>query len=265
MIGVFDSGIGGLTVVKALKRLSPSYPILYLGDTARTPYGSKSKRTIIKYSLKNAEFLVRQGARIIVIACNTASSCAPEAIRERFGLPVFEVIGPGAQAAVKVSRKQRIGVIGTRATIVSKAYEQRIQQIQPNAKVYGTPCPLLVPLVEEGWLSKPETAMIIKKYLHPLKNLQIDTLILGCTHYPVLKQLIQRKIGSRVVLVDSAEAAAEKVHAYLRNSGNHSGNHLFDRKIQPESRIFITDTTEQFCKTARLILKDPIPMQIVDL
>ena len=237
-IGVFDSGIGGLTVVRALLERLPDHPIVYLGDTARTPYGNKSAQTIIRYSLNNTDFLVRHGAKIIVIACNTASSYSADAIREKFGVAVFETITPGAALAVAQSRNKRIGVIGTRATIASSVYDKRIKSICPEARIHSKPCPLLVPLVEEGWLRKPETVMIIKKYVHPLKSKQIDTLILGCTHYPVLKKLIQQKVGKRVVLVDSAEAIASDVENYLQKEKKSS---------MPEAsagnlRIFITDT-----------------------
>ena len=262
MIGVFDSGIGGLTVVRALMDLLPGQDIIYLGDTARTPYGSKSRDTIIRYSLNNTEFLVRHGAKIIVIACNTASSHAYEAVRSKFQMPVFEVIGPGAQLAVQRSKRLKIGVIGTRATISSGIYERKIHDIQTSAKVVMTPCPLLVPLVEEGWLNKPETAMIIRKYLAPLKTRQIDTLILGCTHYPVLRNVIQRKIGTRVALVDSAEAIAVQVHRHFN---------LLDSEasVNPAGkgrcRIYVTDTADQFKKTAQLILRQRLFIEQADI
>lgn len=261
MIGVFDSGIGGLTVVRALLDRLPDQDIIYLGDTARTPYGSKSAATIIKYSLKNTEFLLRQGARFIVIACNTASSYAFQAVRDQFQLPVFEVIGPGARLAVHRSKRLRIGVIGTRATIASGVYEAKIKQENPQAQVFTACCPLLVPLVEEGWIRKPETTMIVRKYLHPLKTRQIDTLILGCTHYPVLRQAIQRKIGARVTLVDSAEAMAEQIAAFVGTpppvqTQQWSGHRL---------TIFVTDVAEQFRKTAQLILRHPVTIHQADL
>lgn len=261
MIGVFDSGIGGLTVVRALLDRLPNHDITYLGDTARTPYGSKSADTIIRYSLNNTEFLLRLGAQIIVIACNTASSYAFEAVRDQFKMPVFEVIGPGARLAVRRSKKGRIGVIGTRATVASRIYEEKIKQAQNRALVFAVPCPLLVPIVEEGWVRKPETAMIVRKYLQPLKTRQIDTLILGCTHYPVLRAVIQRKIGSQVALVDSAEAIAEQVGNYLQAPIPEESDACESRRLN----IFVTDTAEQFRKTAQLILRRPIPIQHADL
>jgi glutamate racemase len=262
VIGVFDSGIGGLTVVRALLDHSPGQDIIYLGDTARTPYGSKSSDTIVKYCLNNTEFLIRRGAHIIVIACNTASSYAYDAVRSTFDVPVFEVIGPGSELAVQRSRSQRIGVIGTRATVASGTYQKRIRAIAPEAKVFMVPCPLLVPLVEEGWLKRPETAMIVRKYLAGLKTKQIDTLILGCTHYPVLRDLIQRKIGSRVKLVDSAEAVARQVSRHLESEDNAS----FSPISSPgQCRIYVTDTADQFQKTAHFLLKKKVPVEHADI
>ncbi len=261
MIGVFDSGIGGLTVVKALLEQVPGHDITYLGDTARTPYGSKSADTIIRYSINNTGFLLRKGARLIVIACNTASSYAFEAVREQYHLPVFEVIEPGARQAVERSRRLRIGVIGTRATIASGGYERAIKALRPEAKVVTAACPLLVPLVEEGWVRKAETAMIVRKYMHPLKTMQIDTLILGCTHYPVLRKVIQRKIGARVVLVDSADAIAQRVgHYFKTHPSNGPANDQPGRL-----KIFVTDTADQFQKSARLILGRPVNIELADL
>lgn len=263
MIGVFDSGIGGLTVVRALLEHLPGQQIVYLGDTARTPYGSKSSQTIIKYCLNNTKFLVRHGADIIVIACNTASSYAYDAVCEAYNeIPVFEVIGPGAQLAVERSHNKRIGVIGTRATIASGVYEKRIHTLWPKAAVYTTPCPLLVPLVEEGWLKRPETAMIVRKYLSDMKNKQIDTLILGCTHYPVLKPVIQIKIGRRVQLVDSSEAIALQIAHHLKSKANNSNEFSLAEDL---CRVYVTDTAEQFRKSARLILKNKVVIQHADI
>ena len=262
MIGVFDSGIGGLTVVRALLDHFPGHDIIYLGDTARTPYGSKSSHTIVKYSLNNTEFLVRKGAGTIVIACNTASSYAYDSVRRNFNMPVYEVIGPGSQLAVQRSRKLRIGVIGTRATIASGIYEKKIKAVAPEAKVFQMACPLLVPLVEEGWFEKPETNRIVRKYLSGLKTKQIDTLILGCTHYPVLRDIIQRKIGSRVKLVDSAEAVARQVSHDLKTP---------DPALSPpisssaQCRIYVTDAAEQFQKTAQYILRKKVPIELADI
>ncbi len=259
MIGIFDSGIGGLTVVRALMEIVPKAPLVYLGDTARTPYGNKSAATIKANAFEAASFLVKKGARILVIACNTVSSYAAEELEEHFKLPVFEVVGPGVDLALKVSRKLRIGVIGTRATVESQVYPRRILQLNPQAKVFSAACPLLVPLVEEGWLNRPETNRIVKKYLHPLKVKQIDTLILGCTHYPLLKKTIQRKIGMRVTLVDSAHALALRVKAFLEADGR-GGLQSGDFCHGDTCVIYVTDDAGQFRETAGLILKKTIPV-----
>lgn len=261
MIGIFDSGIGGLTVVRSLMEHLPGYDIIYFGDTARTPYGSKSPETLIGYALENTEFLLNRGAKIIVMACNTTSSVAAESLVERFDIPIFEVITPAAEISIKTSRKLRIGVIGTRATIKSGIYEKKIKAMKPEAKVYSAACPLLVPLVEEGWLKKPETAMIIKKYLHPLKVRQIDTLILGCTHYPLLKDKIQKKIGKKVSVIDSSIAVSEKVKDFLENHTE------IDNMLTKngEFRLFVSDVTDQFEKTARTTLKRNVLLEHVKI
>jgi glutamate racemase len=261
MIGVFDSGIGGLTVVRALMQEIPSYTIAYFGDTARTPYGSKSRQTVIQYALEDSEFLMKQGAKIIVIACNTASSAATEILMENFPLPIFEVISPAVELAVQSSKRLRIGVIGTRATIASGIYEKKIREIAPRAKVYSVPCPLLVPLVEEGWLNKSETRIIVKKYLHPLKEKQIDTLILGCTHYPILKDIIQHKIGKRVTLIDSSLAVANKIKNFLRTHPAINTTMVRDTA----SEFFVSDVTPQFEKTAEALLKKHIRLESIRL
>lgn len=261
MIGIFDSGIGGLTVVRALMDELPGYDMIYFGDTARTPYGSKSETTVIDYSLQNTEFLIRQGARMIVIACNTASSLATDALRAHFDLPIFEVITPAVALALEESPKARIGVIGTRATIASGIYEKKIKAQAQAARVFSTPCPLLVPLVEEGWLKKPETRMIVKKYLHPLKTRQIDTLILGCTHYPFLKSIIQHKIGARVRVISSSTAVAEQIRMFL------SGSPDIDGTLSKNGRtdFFVSDLTPQFEKTAGIVIRQPIVLKQVRL
>lgn len=261
MIGIFDSGIGGLTVVRAIMDEMPGYDIAYFGDTARTPYGTKSGSTVIDYSLQNTEFLLNQGAEIIVMACNTASSVATDALKEKFDLPIYEVITPAVECALDVTKKSIIGVIGTRATISSNIYEKKIKKENPDAKVYSVPCPLLVPLVEEGWLKKPETRMIVKKYLHPLKTKQIDTLILGCTHYPVLKSIIQHKIGKRVRIIDSSIAIARQIKTFLASSPE------TDRKLSKNSKadFFVSDITPQFEKTAKTVIRKHIVLKHVSL
>lgn len=206
-IGVFDSGIGGLTVLKELALQFPHESFVYLGDTARLPYGAKSASTIRKYCEQNIEFLQSLDVKAIVIACNTASAQMFE--HEFEGLPVYNVIEPGAKRALSVSENQRIGVLGTRATINSQAYTKQIKLISPSAQVFDQACPLFVPLAEEGWDADPITNLIVYRYLSPLMEKQIDTLILGCTHYPILKNSISRVTGKSVELVDSGEAIAQ--------------------------------------------------------
>ncbi|MBW1849406.1 MAG: glutamate racemase [Deltaproteobacteria bacterium] len=261
MIGIFDSGIGGLTVASAFREKLQGYDIVYFGDTARTPYGTKSPETVISYSLQNAEFLISQGAKIIVIACNTASSIAAGAIVNKFDIPLFEVITPAVNLSIQASRNFQIGVIGTRATIKSNIYEQKILQANPNARVYSVACPMLVPLVEEGWFKRPETRMIVKKYLHPLKVRKIDTLILGCTHYPLLKNIIQIKIGKRVKVIDSAEGVVEDVKRFLKNNPKVDGT----LSKKEDHKIFVSDITEQFEKTAKVTLKRNVTLEHITI
>jgi len=259
MIGIFDSGIGGLTVVKALMEYLSGYDIIYFGDTARTPYGTKSSETVKKYALENTEFLLSKGAKIVIIACNTASSVAMESVAENFDVPIFEVITPAVELSINTSHKLCIGIIGTRATVKSGIYEKKIKEMNPQAKVYSKACPLLVPLVEEGWLKKPETKMIVKKYLHPLKVRQIDTLILGCTHYPLLKNIIQKKIGKKVNVIDSSIAVASNVKAFLEK--HQEVDALLAKK--GGCTFFVSDVTDQFKKTATSMLKRNINLEHV--
>jgi len=261
MIGIFDSGIGGLTVVRAVMDQLPGYDIVYFGDTARTPYGNKSSRTVVDYSLQNTQFLLDQGAKLVVMACNTASSVATETVNAKFDLPIYEVITPAVNQSLAMSGKKAIGVIGTRATISSGVYERKIHEKAPDARVYSIPCPLLVPLVEEGWVKKPETRMIVKKYLHPLKVRQIDTLILGCTHYPLLKSIIAHKIGKRVSIIDSSMALAGEIRDFLNEHPE------IDRELSQtgNAEFFVSDITPQFEKTACTVLKQPIALKHVSL
>ncbi|MDD5252112.1 MAG: glutamate racemase [Patescibacteria group bacterium] len=216
MIGIFDSGLGGLTVVREIQRQMPGYPVVYLGDTARMPYGNKSPRAVAEFAVQDARFLMAQGAKVIVIACNTASAVAHDAVRRAVKVPVFEVVSPAVRAAAAITAG-RIGVIGTRATIGSGVYEKRLKIAAPKAKVFGQACPLFVPLVEEGWLDQPETLAIAKRYLLPLKLRKIDALILGCTHYPFLKPIVQRAIGPNTRLVDPARETVATLKRYLES------------------------------------------------
>ena len=216
MIGIFDSGVGGMTVARAVETQLPDYQIIYYGDLARTPYGSKSSEAIIEYSIDNTEFLLEHGAKAIIIACNSAASVASEILRQKFDVPIFEVITPAVERAITSTVSGNIGIIGTRATIRSGIYDQKIKQQVPEYHVFSKACPLLVPLVEEGWIDARETKMILRKYLAPLKQKQIDTLVLGCTHYPLLKGLIQHRMGkNRIRLIDSSTEVALTLQKYL--------------------------------------------------
>lgn len=215
-IGVFDSGIGGLTVAAALRQLLPAEDIFYIGDTARVPYGGKSAATIERYSMEISGLLLAEEAKLIVVACNTASALAVPRLQETLRVPVLGVILPGARAAVKATRSRRVGVIGTRATIYSRAYERAIQDLDPEIQVLSQECPLLVPLIEEGWLDDPVSDQVIGRYLDQLVKDQIDTLVLGCTHYPLLRQSIKRFVGPQITLVDSADNCALAVKDLLR-------------------------------------------------
>ncbi len=233
-IGIFDSGVGGLTVAKEIKTLLPNQPIIYFGDTARTPYGTKSKETLIGYAKEDASFLLDQGADLIVIACHSAASTAADVLKTSLDVPVFEVVTPSIEQALAVTKTKRIGLIGTRATIKSEIYKKKIGFLEPKAKVIGQPCPLLVPLIEEGWLKARETRMIVKKYLRPLKQQNIDTLVLGCTHYPLIKKIIEQKIGKRVTVVDPSLEVAKAVKQYLSDNGD-----IFTKKA--EDKYFVSD------------------------
>jgi len=251
VIGVFDSGIGGLTVVRALKQHLPEYDILYFGDTARTPYGTKSPETVIAYAIQDAELLLERGAQILVVGCNTASSVATDTLRNRFDVPIFEVISPAVGTAVSEPRWKRVGIIGTRATVNSGVYQEKIRTLRPDMEVFGAACPLLVPLVEEGWLKRGETRRIVKKYLHPLKVKQIDVLILGCTHYPLLKHIIQLKIGKRVMVIDSSEVLSRSVKDFLNDNPQ-----IADKlKKEGHSQFYVSDVTAHMHGLARKILK----------
>lgn len=214
-IGVFDSGIGGLTVVKALMHRLPHENIVYFGDTARVPYGPKSPQVVREYAAQDVDFLIGHNVKMIVVACNTVSSVALDVVQKRSRVPVLGVIVPGAKASVAASKKKKIGVIGTVGTIASNAYTNAIRQLDATAEVIGQPCPLFVPLAEEGWIDHKVTEMVAREYLFPLKLKKIDTLVLGCTHYPILRSVIRREVDDGVTLVDSGEAVASEVDAVL--------------------------------------------------
>ncbi len=257
MIGIFDSGIGGMTVARAIEHILPNAPLLYFGDTARTPYGNKSPETIINYSIQNAEFLLEKGAELIIIACNSASSVATQTLREKFQIPILEVISPAVEKCLVSSRNKKIGIIGTRATIGSNIYRDTISSRKPSFSVYSMACPLLVPLVEENWVSKRETKMILRRYLHPLKKYQIDTLILGCTHYPILNHLIQARIGKRVKIIDSSVEVAYALQTLLQNSPELVS---WSSSANSQSIYYLSDLTNTAVKVAARIFGRPMEL-----
>ncbi len=253
-IGVFDSGVGGLTVVGQMREILPHEDLVYFGDTARVPYGTKSKETITRFSIENVEFLMRHDVKLVVVACNTASSLSLDFLKRCFKVPIIGVIEPGAKAAVGSTRNGRIGVIGTAATISSGAYEKAIKKIKPDSSVFTGSCPLFVPLVEEGWADKKVSGEIASIYLSPLKKKRIDTLILGCTHYPILKNVIRKVMGGRVLLIDSAKEVAKEARLILDSCG--LLNRAQDK--EPVYKFFVSDEPGRFVKTAERFLKKRI-------
>jgi glutamate racemase len=218
-IGVFDSGIGGLTVVREMIGQLPNESIIYFGDTARVPYGPKSPDTVLRYSREITSYLIGQGVKALVVACNTATAHALPALREEFAIPIIGVIEPGARAAVGSTKTNRIGVIGTAGTIKSRAYEKEIKKLLPNANVTAQACALFAPLVEEGWLDSEVTRAVARNYLAPIVSAEVDTLVLGCTHYPLMKTVIGNVVGREVRLIDSAYETARETGQVLRANG----------------------------------------------
>ncbi len=244
-IGVFDSGIGGLTVLSEIKRLLPNENFVYLGDTARVPYGTKSSKTVITYSQINSEFLVSKGIKLLVVACNTASAVALPSLRWDLEIPIIGVIEPGARKAAGTTRTGIVGVIGTPSTIKSDAYKKAIENISPEIKVVSKACPLFVPLAEEGWTEGKIAELSAKRYLGPLKDSWVDVLILGCTHYPLLKTTIQNVVGDRVKLIDSAEETAVEIKRILNDTQSLNGD-----PAQIRQEFYLTDVSESFINIA---------------
>jgi glutamate racemase len=240
-IGVFDSGVGGLTVVRALMERLPFESIYYFGDTARVPYGVKSVQTIAHYTTQITEFLLEKQVKLLIIACNTMAAVSAQVVRDLSPTPVLDVIEAGALAALAATRSNRIGVIGTPTTINSNAYARAIHTIEPQARLTSQACALFVPLVEEGWLDHPVTRLTAQEYLKPVLAEKIDTLVLGCTHYPLLKPLLQDVAGPDVTLVDSANAMAESTAALLTDMNLHT-----PRPTAPEYRFWVTDVPLRF-------------------
>jgi glutamate racemase len=275
-IGIFDSGVGGLTVYRALHEHLPNERFVYLGDTARVPYGTKSLATVERYAVENAQFLAARGIKLLVVACNTASALALPAIRQALDIDVVGVIGPGARAAV-VARKQaaglrtqaRIGVIATESTVQSGAYTQAIQKADPDAVVIERACPLFVPLAEEGWADEDVARAVAETYLKDLR-LSIDTLVLGCTHYPILKSVIQESVGAPVELIDSGEATAIEVKTLLKEkalAGSPSGTGALERQLCDDlDHFYVTDAAERFARVAeRFLGSKPARLEAVEV
>lgn len=250
-VGVFDSGVGGLTVAREIMRQLPQERIVYFGDTARVPYGSKSRETIIRYSRQIIQFLESKGVKAIVVACNTASAFALETIRPEMKMPIIGVVKPGAKVAAENTRNGRIGVIGTEGTVGSNIYTEMIHRHNPKASVLGKACPLFVPLVEEGWLKDPITVEVAKRYLAYFKESDIDTLILGCTHYPLLRAMIREIMGEKVNLVNPAYETAQGLKRLLMQHGISN-----DGKVlrEPMYQFYVSDAAEKFKNFANSIL-----------
>lgn len=247
-IGVFDSGVGGLTVVAEVFKKLPAESVIYLGDTARYPYGPRSAEIVQRFALQGARFLMGFGIKALLVACNTASSVALDVLRRWISVPIFGVVLPGARAAVRASRKKRIGVIGTVGTINSGAYQRAIAEIDGDAEVFAKACPLFVPLAEEGWHTGPVVEAVAHHYLDDLVARGIDTLVLGCTHYPLLVGAISRVVGGEVAIVDSASAVASELRAFLEKEG------LLCGEGSPSARFFVTDAPERFAKVGENFL-----------
>jgi glutamate racemase len=248
-IGVFDSGIGGLTVVKRLASTLPNENIIYFGDTARVPYGSKSNSTVIEYSIQNTKFLLQKNIKALVVACNTASSIAIPDLKKMFDIPIIGMIEPGSRMALSKTHNKKIGVIGTRATISNLAYSKEIKRLNEKAEVFEKPCPLFVPLAEEGWIKHRATYEIAEEYLKELREEEIDTLVLGCTHYPILTEVIQKVIGPNVSLIDSGVASSELIKLELEKF-----NLISDSGTIGSQEYYVSDIPAKFKEVAELFL-----------
>jgi len=248
-IGFFDSGIGGLTVVKAVSQLLPNENIVYFGDTARVPYGSKSNDTVVEYSIQAANFLLRKNIKLMVVACNTASSVALKELKRFLTIPVIGMIEPGSKLALRESGNGKIGVIGTNATINNKAYSQELKKLNPKLKVFEKACPLFVPIAEEGWIDHKATELIAREYLTELKSKKIDSLVLGCTHYPILADVIQKVMGKSVKLVDSGTPAAHLVEEYLNGRGLRNISNQIGKR-----EFYVSDIPSRFKEIAERFL-----------
>ena len=269
-IGIFDSGVGGLTVYRALHEALPDEHFVYLGDTARVPYGTKSLATVERYAIENARFLATRGVKLLVVACNTASALALPAIRQTVALEVVGVIGPGARAAARQTKTGRVGVIATEATVSSHAYAEAIARVAPDAKVYETACPLFVSLAEEGWAETDVARQVAAEYLSESKAQQVDTLVLGCTHYPILRRVIQETVGSDVTLIDSGAATALEVVTLLREKGLARQTARAPERARllgdDLDHFYVTDAAQRFRRVAeRFLGSAPARLEAVEV
>ena len=272
-IGIFDSGVGGLTVYRALHNRLPNERFVYLGDTARVPYGTKSLATVERYAIENSRFLASRGIKLLVVACNTASALALPKIREQIGIDVIGVIGPGARKAIEVTRNienPRVAVIATEATVSSNAYADSIKRTSEKAEVVQTACPLFVPLAEENWTGETETFSIARKYLHKIIEFAPHALVLGCTHYPILREVIQQTIGNSVTLIDSGEATAEEVEKILLKKGlsnTEPASYNMERSLCDDlDHFYVTDAAERFARVAeRFLGAKPAKLEAVEV
>ena len=248
-IGVFDSGLGGLTVVREMQKLMPEESVVYFGDIARLPYGSKSKETITELSHQIMRFLLKHDVKAVIIACGTASANALEDLQKTYDLPITGVVEPGAREAARTTKNGRIGITGTEATIRSGAYDRLLKGLDPRTEVFSKACPLFVPLVEEGWFKDDITRSVVKRYLAELKEQQVDTLVLGCTHYPLLKRLIGEEIGEEVILVNPSSSVVKEMKEYLQQNQMQSGAE------QGEYEFYVSDSTEKFRQFGQQVLE----------
>ncbi|MBA2737080.1 MAG: glutamate racemase [Pyrinomonadaceae bacterium] len=275
-IGIFDSGVGGLTVYRALHNRLPNEHFVYLGDTARVPYGTKSLATVERYAIENSQFLASRGIKLLVVACNTASALALPKIRAQIGIDTIGVIGPGARKAVEITKDKmnpRIAVIATEATVASNAYADSIKRASEKSgktEVIQIACPLFVPLAEENWINEPETFSIAKKYLNRIIEFAPDALVLGCTHYPILREVIQQTVGENVTLIDSGEACAEEVEKLLNEKGLANTKKSFynhERRLCDDlDHFYVTDAADRFARVAeRFLGVKPAKLEAVEV
>lgn len=261
-IGIFDSGLGGLTVLNAIHKLLPEENLVYFGDSGRAPYGTKSKETIIKYTFQDINFLLSQNVKMVVIACNTASACSLESVRKAYDIPIVEVVGPGARAAARATQSGHIGVIGTPATIASGVYERAIKDLLPECRCEKKACPLFVPLVEEGWWNHEISRLVAEEYLGKMKAAGVDSVVLGCTHYPLLSEVIQKVMGDQVVLINSAKEVALAVRESLERLGARRDS----KDVPGMVKFYTSDSVDKFASLADMFLESPVaPVEKVEI